>query len=77
MLYASRLGYVRKCTEHYAGDFFLKKASDVLQINVVTSEFFLLSLVESTGTFHVYLIEICEKSDIFTEVSQVRVYNSN
>lgn len=56
---------------------FFKKASDVLQINVVTSEFFLLSLVETTGTFHVFLTEIYEKSNIFTEVTQARVYNSN
>lgn len=50
MLYASRLGYIRRCIEHSAEDFFFK--SVVLGINGVSSEILLLSLVETTGTFH-------------------------
>jgi len=50
MLYASRLGYIRRCIEHSVEDFFLR--SDVLGINGVTSEILLLLLVETTGTFH-------------------------
>lgn len=51
MLYASRLGYIRRCIEHSAEDFFLK--SVVLGINGMSSEILLLSVVETQALFTV------------------------
>lgn len=49
-------------------------------MNSVTSEILLLSFVEKYCHFsllHVFPVEIGAKSDIFPEVKQARVYNSN
>lgn len=48
MLYASRLDYIRRCTEHSAEDFF--KVRDVLGMKSMTSEI-LLSFVKKSSHF--------------------------